>query len=43
METIVENGDPRDVICQVVEHLGPDVLVMGSRGYGLIKRWVPLP
>lgn len=38
METRVENGDPRDVICQMVEKLGADVLVMGSHGYGLIKR-----
>ncbi|XP_024021629.1 universal stress protein A-like protein [Morus notabilis] len=38
VETRVENGDPRDVICQMVEKLGADVLVMGSHGYGLIKR-----
>lgn len=41
MEARVENGDPRDVICQMTEQLGADVLVMGSHGYGLIKRWVP--
>nr|ACU18484.1 unknown [Glycine max] len=38
VETRVENGDPRDVICQMVQKLGADVLVMGSHGYGLIKR-----
>lgn len=38
METRIENGDPRDVICHLVEQLGADILVMGSRGYGLIKR-----
>ncbi|XP_059439344.1 universal stress protein PHOS32-like [Corylus avellana] len=38
VETRVERGDPRDVICQMAEKLGADVLVMGSRGYGLIKR-----
>ncbi|KAK9919953.1 hypothetical protein M0R45_028525 [Rubus argutus] len=38
VETIVEGGDPRDVICQMVEHLRADVLVMGSHGYGVIKR-----
>ncbi|ONI04300.1 hypothetical protein PRUPE_6G314600 [Prunus persica] len=38
VETRVENGDPRDVICQMAEQLGADVLVMGSHGYGLIKR-----
>ncbi|XP_020240452.1 universal stress protein A-like protein [Cajanus cajan] len=38
LETRVESGDPRDVICQMVQKLGVDVLVMGSHGYGLIKR-----
>ncbi|EEF49951.1 universal stress protein A-like protein isoform X1 [Ricinus communis] len=38
VETRVENGDPRDVICQMAEKLRVDVLVMGSHGYGLIKR-----
>ena len=40
VETKIEHGDPRDVICQMTEKLGADVLVMGSHGYGLIKRWV---
>ena len=39
----VENGDPRDVICEVAEKINADVLVMGSHGYGLIKRWVVVP
>ncbi|XP_052207997.1 universal stress protein PHOS32-like [Diospyros lotus] len=38
VETRVETGDPRDVICQAVEKLGIDMVVMGSHGYGLIKR-----
>ncbi|XP_024186835.1 universal stress protein A-like protein isoform X1 [Rosa chinensis] len=38
VETRVENGDPRDVICHLVEQIAADVLVMGSHGYGLIKR-----
>jgi len=38
VETRVENGDPRDVICDMVQKLGADILVMGSHGYGLIKR-----
>ncbi|XP_021898702.1 universal stress protein A-like protein [Carica papaya] len=38
VESIVQTGDPRDVICEVAEKLHADVLVMGSRGYGLIKR-----
>ncbi|KAI6692361.1 universal stress protein A-like protein isoform X2 [Syzygium oleosum] len=38
VETRVENGDARDVICQMTDKLGADLLVMGSHGYGLIKR-----
>ncbi|CAI9103511.1 OLC1v1002007C2 [Oldenlandia corymbosa var. corymbosa] len=38
VETKVVNGDPRDVICQVAERLNVDLVVMGSHGYGLIKR-----
>ncbi|KAE9445841.1 hypothetical protein C3L33_22266, partial [Rhododendron williamsianum] len=38
VETRVECGDPRDVICKTAEKLGVDVVVMGSHGYGLIKR-----
>ncbi|KAK6911639.1 UspA [Dillenia turbinata] len=38
VETKIEIGDPRDAICQMVESLGVDVLVMGSHGYGPIKR-----
>ncbi|XP_077218902.1 universal stress protein A-like protein [Tasmannia lanceolata] len=38
VETKVEQGDPRDVICEKTEKLGADVLVMGSHGYGFIKR-----
>ncbi|KDP23405.1 hypothetical protein JCGZ_23238 [Jatropha curcas] len=38
VETRVENGDPREVICREAEKLCVDVLVMGSHGYGLIKR-----
>ncbi|XVF41783.1 hypothetical protein PTKIN_Ptkin01aG0308000 [Pterospermum kingtungense] len=38
VEARVENGDPRDLICQVAEKINADILVMGSHGYGLIKR-----
>ncbi|ONK63187.1 uncharacterized protein A4U43_C07F12300 [Asparagus officinalis] len=38
VESKVEVGDPRDVICEAVEKLNADLLVMGSHGYGLIKR-----
>ncbi|KAG8369088.1 hypothetical protein BUALT_Bualt15G0113800 [Buddleja alternifolia] len=38
VETLVEHGDQRDVICEVAERLKVDLLIMGSHGYGLIKR-----
>ncbi|KAG8479282.1 hypothetical protein CXB51_029864 [Gossypium anomalum] len=38
VEVIIESGDPRDVICQAADKIHADVLVMGSHGYGLIKR-----
>ncbi|KAL0006148.1 hypothetical protein SO802_013709 [Lithocarpus litseifolius] len=38
VDTRIEQGDPRDEICQMTQNLGADVLVMGSHGYGLIKR-----
>ncbi|KAK7269420.1 hypothetical protein RIF29_22146 [Crotalaria pallida] len=38
VETKVEEGDPRDVICEMAEKLGADILVMGSHGYGIVKR-----
>lgn len=38
VETKVESGDPRDVICEAAEKVAADVLVMGSHGYGVIKR-----
>ncbi|KAH7365447.1 hypothetical protein KP509_18G028900 [Ceratopteris richardii] len=37
-ETMVAVGDPRDSICEAVEKLGIDYLVIGSHGYGAIKR-----
>ncbi|CAL5402064.1 unnamed protein product [Camellia sinensis] len=38
VEMRVESGDARDVICQVAEKLDVNLVVMGSHGYGLIKR-----
>ncbi|CAO2162275.1 unnamed protein product [Urochloa humidicola] len=38
VETLVESGDPRDVVCDAAEKLAPDLLVMGSHGYGFIQR-----
>ncbi|MCO5587746.1 hypothetical protein L7F22_041698 [Adiantum nelumboides] len=37
-ETMVALGDPRDAICEAVEKLQTDYLVIGSHGYGAIKR-----
>lgn len=38
VETLVESGDPRDVICDAADKVGADLLVMGSHGYGFIQR-----
>ncbi|KAG2588297.1 hypothetical protein PVAP13_5NG214500 [Panicum virgatum] len=32
VETLVESGDPRDVICDAADKVGADLLVMGSHG-----------
>ncbi|KAJ0027493.1 hypothetical protein Pint_36261 [Pistacia integerrima] len=37
-ETLVLNGDPKDMICQAAEQMHIDLLVLGSRGLGKIKR-----
>ncbi|KAI9182130.1 hypothetical protein LWI28_022379 [Acer negundo] len=38
VERVVGCGEAKDVICGVVEKLKADTLVMGSHGYGFIKR-----
>ncbi|CAN6289370.1 unnamed protein product [Urochloa humidicola] len=38
VETCVEKGDPRDVICSAAEKAGADMVVMGSHGYGFLQR-----
>jgi nucleotide-binding universal stress UspA family protein len=38
VETLVESGDPRDVICDATEKIHTDLLVMGSHEYGFIQR-----
>ncbi|XAR58380.1 hypothetical protein NMG60_11013763 [Bertholletia excelsa] len=40
VEKRVGSGDAKDVICAAVENLGADMLVMGSHGYGFLKRAV---
>lgn len=39
VERVVGCGEAKDVICGVVEKLKADTLVMGSHGYGFIKRY----
>jgi nucleotide-binding universal stress UspA family protein len=38
LETSVETGEPGFVLCERAEALGADVVVVGSRGRGAIKR-----
>lgn len=38
MKTEVVIGDPKEKICEVAEQLNADLLVMGSRAFGPIKR-----
>lgn len=38
IERVVGSGDAKDVICGTVEKLEADTLVMGSHGYGFVKR-----
>ncbi|EXC03813.1 Universal stress protein A-like protein [Morus notabilis] len=37
-ETLMLEGDPKDRICQATEQMHVDLLVVGSRGLGTIKR-----
>ncbi|XP_024983493.1 uncharacterized protein LOC112519537 isoform X1 [Cynara cardunculus var. scolymus] len=36
-ETLILEGDPKEMICEVVEQMHIDLLVVGSRGLGTIK------
>ncbi|XP_055815232.1 universal stress protein A-like protein [Solanum dulcamara] len=38
VETLILDGDPKDKICQAAHELHVDLLVVGSRGLGKIKR-----
>ncbi|KAK9906055.1 hypothetical protein M0R45_000099 [Rubus argutus] len=37
-ETLTMTGDPKDMICQATEQRHVDLLVVGSRGLGMVKR-----
>ncbi|HEY3833789.1 MAG TPA: universal stress protein [Acidimicrobiia bacterium] len=38
VDRILEHGDPGATICMVAEHIGADVIVIGSHGKNWIKR-----
>jgi len=38
VKTLVVVGDPKEKICDVVDDLHADLLVMGNRAFGPIKR-----
>ncbi|KAK4776490.1 hypothetical protein SAY86_005178 [Trapa natans] len=37
-QTLIMTGDPKDMICRATEEMHVDLLVIGSRGLGKIKR-----
>ncbi|KAK9699301.1 hypothetical protein RND81_08G165800 [Saponaria officinalis] len=37
-ETFAMRGDPKEMICQAAEQMHVDLLVVGSRGLGMLKR-----
>ncbi|KAL7137178.1 hypothetical protein ABFS83_10G075000 [Erythranthe nasuta] len=39
-KTLILEGDPKDRICRAVEEMNVNLLVIGSRGLGQIKRWL---
>ena len=39
VKTNVVVGDPKEKICEAVQNLNVDLLVMGSRAFGPIKRF----
>jgi nucleotide-binding universal stress UspA family protein len=37
-EHLVETGEPGEMICEVAERVGADVIAVGSHGHGMLKR-----
>ncbi|KAJ4979929.1 hypothetical protein NE237_010709 [Protea cynaroides] len=37
-EAMIVDGEPKEMICQAAEQIRPTLLVVGSRGLGMIKR-----
>ncbi|ONK81891.1 uncharacterized protein A4U43_C01F33920 [Asparagus officinalis] len=37
-ETLISDGDPKEMICQAVEQIHPDLVVVGSRGLSKFRR-----
>jgi nucleotide-binding universal stress UspA family protein len=35
--SVLKEGDPKDVVCKVVDELNPSLLIMGSRGMGRLQ------
>eukprot|EP01018_Ginkgo_biloba_P029616 Gb_01438 [translate_table: standard] len=35
---MMEIGDPKESICQAIDKMQVDLLVLGSHGYGMVKR-----
>jgi len=38
IESRIEGGDPATAICEVAQEAGADVIVIGSRGHGFLRR-----
>jgi len=38
-ETEARTGDAKEVICKAAKKYNPDMLVVGSHGYGALKRY----
>ncbi|KMZ75327.1 Universal stress protein family protein [Zostera marina] len=36
--TVIIDGDPKEIICQTIDQMNIDLVVLGSRGQGMIKR-----